>query len=88
MNSVIEQTKQKQTHRYTEQNDGCQMGAGLGDWVTKLKGWRSTDWQLQNSHADVKCSAGNRVKIVVITMCGARWVLETWGEHIVKYLIV
>ena len=29
-NKINEQTKQKQTHRYREQTDGCQMGGGLG----------------------------------------------------------
>ena len=38
-----EQSKQKQTHKHEEQNDGCQMGQ-----VKKVKGLRSTTWQLQN----------------------------------------
>lgn len=29
---------------------------------------------------DVKCSPGNMVDAVVITVCGARWVPETSGE--------
>ena len=29
-NNINEQTKQKQTHRYTEQIDGCQKGGALG----------------------------------------------------------
>ena len=29
-NIINEQTKQRQTHRYREQIDGCQMGEGLG----------------------------------------------------------
>ena len=32
---IKEQTKQKQTHRYEEKTDGCQMGGGLGEWVKR-----------------------------------------------------
>ena len=35
-----------------------------------------SDWQLQNSHGDVKYSTGNIVNGVVIAVSGARWVLE------------
>ena len=42
-NKVNEQVKQKQTHRYREQTDGCQMGGELGVWVKKVKGL-STNW--------------------------------------------
>ena len=37
------QTKQKQTHRYRGQTDGWQMGGGLGGWVKKVTGLRSTN---------------------------------------------
>ena len=43
-NHINKQTKQKQTHRYREQFDGCQRGGGLRDWMEKVKGLRSTDW--------------------------------------------
>ena len=33
-----------------------------------MKGLRSTDWQLQNSHGDVNYSVGNIVSNTVITM--------------------
>ena len=36
--------------------------------MKKVKGLRSTNWQLQNSHGDVKYSIGNIVNNVVITM--------------------
>ena len=62
------QVKQKQTHRYREQTNGCQ--------VDKVKRLRSTDWWLQNSRGDVKPSTGNTVNNTAITMCGARWGLE------------
>ena len=71
-NNINEQTKLKQTHRYTEQTDGYQRGGGLKNWMKKVKELRSTDWFLQNSHRDVKCSIGNIVNNIVIMMCGAR----------------
>ena len=63
-------------------------GRGLGGWVKNVKGLRSTNWQSQNSHADVKSSRGNVVNGIVITKYGARWVLEVSGDHFVNYLIV
>ena len=49
-----------------------------GEGVERLceKGLRSTNWQLQNCHGDVKYSTGNIVNNIVITMCGARWVMK------------
>ena len=44
--------------------------------MKKVKGLRSTSWQLQKSHRDVKYSTGNIVSNIVITINGARWVLE------------
>ena len=41
-----------------------------------MKGLRGTYWQLQNSHRVVKYSIGNIVNSIVMTMCGARRVLE------------
>ena len=34
---------------------------GLGGWAKKVKGLRSTNRQLQNSHGDLKYSIGNGV---------------------------
>lgn len=67
-----QQKIQKQIPTYRHQIDDCQMGGGLGVWVKNVKGPRSTNWQLQNSHSDVKFSLGNTVSNVVIPMCGAR----------------
>ena len=50
--------------------------------VKKLKG---TNQQLQNGHRVVKYSIRNMVNDIVITVYGARWVLEILGEHFVKY---
>ena len=82
-----EQTKQKQTHRYREQTDGCQRKGGLGDWVKSVMGSRSRGWKLQNSHGDVKYSTGNTVDNTVITTYGV-WVLEISGGYFVEYMIV
>ena len=56
------------------------MGGGLGDWVKRVKRLRCTDWQLQNSHGDVEYGAGNTANTIVITMCGAGWILDLWGS--------
>ena len=45
------------------------MGAGFRGWVKKVKGIRSTNWQLQNSPGDVKYSIGNTVNDIVTTAC-------------------
>ena len=45
-------------------------------WVKKVKGLRSTNWQLQNSHEDVKDSIGKTVNNIVIMVYNARWVLD------------
>ena len=55
-----------------------------GGWVKKVKGLRRTNWQLQNSHRDVKYSIGNIVNSIVITMYGARQVLELSGRPLHK----
>lgn len=44
------------------------MGAGCGASVKKGKGWRSTKWQLQNSHREVEYSMWNIVRNIVITV--------------------
>ena len=57
--------------------------AGLGE---KVKGLRSTNWQLQTSQGDAKNSAGNVVSNTVITgtVPGGHWKYQ--GEHC-EYLI-
>ena len=41
----------------------------------QVKGLRSTHWYLQNSRGDIKCSIGNRLHSIVVTMYGDKWVL-------------
>ena len=55
------------------------MGGGLGGWVEKVKGLKSTNSLLQNSHEDVKYSIANIVNNILITMHGVRWVLDLLG---------
>ena len=81
---INKQTQQKQTPGYREQTDG-QMG---GELVGKVRGLRGTNWQLQNQYGNVKHSMGNIVNSIVITMCGARWLLDLWGHHFVRYINV
>ena len=58
------------------------MGWGLGDWVKKVKGLRSTYWLLRNSHEDIKYTIGNIVNIEII-MCGANKIYQ--DDHLVAY---
>lgn len=48
----------KQTHRYREETDSCQMGRWVGGGVKKdaSSSLQRTNWQLQHSHWDVKYS--------------------------------
>ena len=62
------QTKQKQTHRHRGQTEDWQRREGLGNCVKKVKGLRSTDWQLQNSRGDAKYSTGSTVNNSVIAI--------------------
>ena len=51
----------------------------VGGWVEKVKGLRSTNSQLENSHGDVKYGIRNIVNYIVITMYDARLVLDLLG---------
>ena len=56
----------------------------LGGWGKNVKGLKSTNWQLQNSHGDVKYSIRNRVpkEHVCMTHGHAQWCgdcLRVWG---------
>ena len=86
-NKINEQMKQEKTHRCREQTDDCQSGGKLGDWMKKVKGLGSTSWGFQNSHRDLKYSLGNVVTNIVITMHGARWVLEIKEETLCEDMI-
>ena len=87
-NNINEIIKQKQTDRYGEQTDGCQMGWGLENRVKRVKGLRSTNWHLQNSHRVVRYSRGSTVNTTLVPMCGTRWVLDYQGDYIINYINV
>ena len=55
-------------------------------WLKPFHGFllRSRNWQLQNTHGDVKYCVGNIVNDIVITMYGARWVFEILGGSLCK----
>ena len=63
------QAEQKQNHKYRERFDGCQIGGGPGEWMKKVKGLRSINWLLRNSHGDVKYCIWNIVARECIDMC-------------------
>ena len=70
-----EQEEQRQDHGYGECFDGCQMGGARGRMGEEVRGLRSTNRWLQNSHGDVKYSIGKGVAKELICMT---CVLEQW----------
>ena len=61
-------------------------GRGLEDCLKKVKGLRSTNWWLQNSHRDIKYSIGNIVNNIAITTVVPGGCLKYWGKRFVKYM--
>ena len=59
-------------------------GEGSRRLVEKGKELRSTDWSLQYSHGYVNYSIGNIISNIVVTMYGAKWVLEILGGTLCK----
>ena len=57
-------------------------GRRLGDWVEKVK--RFNKLVVTKRHGNTKYSIGNIVNNIVITMYGARWVLEISGGTLCK----
>ena len=57
---------------------------GLKGLENKVKGLKSTNWQLQNSQRDEKYNIRNIVSNSVIILIGARWVLELLGGSLYK----
>ena len=77
--STIESKKQTKQTRRTETEswiqrafDSCQMGGRCGGMGEGVRGLRSTNWQLLNSHGDVKYNIGNGV---------AKELIHTTHEH-------
>ena len=68
--SKIESKKQtnnqsRNRFRCTEKSLTLPAVSGVGGWLKKVKGL-STNWQLQNSHVEVKYSLGNIVNNIGI----------------------
>ena len=59
------------------------MGGGYGGMVEEVRGLRSTNRQLQNSHGDVKYSVGNRVAKELIHKSHGH---EQWCEDCLREL--
>ena len=70
-NKINKQAEQKQTHRFREHFDCCQMEGRLEGWVKKVRGLRSTNWLLQNSHGDINYRIENTVNNLII-ICEVR----------------
>ena len=60
MNLKLSKQEQRQNHGYGECFDVCQMGRGSRGMGEEVRGLRSTNRQLQNSHGDVNYGIGNR----------------------------
>ena len=75
-NNINEQTKQKQTHRHREQTVGCQRGGGLGGLRGQGEEIEKCRSVVTNSRGDAKYSAGSTANNTVVTVGGARWVLD------------
>ena len=80
----MESKEQKETHRSGKRLN-IDRREGIGRLSEKVRSLRSIDWQLQNSHGDVKYSMGNIVNNTVITMYGASKILEKSWRTLCKY---
>ena len=58
-------------------------GVGVGGWMKKVKGWE-VQIGSSNRREAVNYSMGNVVDNIVITLYGARWVLEISGGALCK----
>ena len=52
---------------------------GLWGWVKKVKGLRSSNWQIQNSPGNVKYTIENTVKYSRKYSNNSEWILEISG---------
>ena len=67
-NKLSKQDKKRQNRGYREHFDGCQVGEGCGGMDEEVRGLRSTNKLLQNSHRDVQYSIENGVTKEFIPM--------------------
>ena len=60
-NKLSKQKEQRQNHGHGDHFDGCQMGGECEGMGEEVRGLRSTNRELQNSHRNVNYSRGNRL---------------------------
>ena len=77
-NKVSQQEEWRQNHGPREHFDGCQMGGECGGMGKEVRGLRSRNRWLQNTHGDVKYSIGNGVAKELIDM--TREHEQWWGD--------
>ena len=83
-NKLSKREEQRQDHGYREGFDDFQMGGRYGGKGEEVRGLRSTNRQLQNSHRDAKYSIGSGVAQdpVCMTHGHQQWCgdcLRLWG---------
>ena len=88
LKKINEQTNQKQTHRHREQTDGCLVGGGFEGLGKNGKGIKKYKLVIAKQSWGYEYSIGNTVNDIVVTMCGAIWVLEILGGPLVKYMMI
>ena len=75
-------TEEKQSHRYREQTGGCQSFKGSAVGQIRWRGFRGTNFQLQNKSQGCNLYKRNTVNNTVITLYGDRWLLDLlWSIH-------
>ena len=84
-NKISKQEEQRQNHGYGEYFDGLQMRGECGGMGEEMRGLRSTNRLLHNSHRDVKYSIGNGVseELIHMTHEHGRWCgdcLREWAS--------
>ena len=67
-NKLSKQEEQRQNHRYEEHFDDCRMEGGCGKMSEDVRGLRSTNRQLQNSHGDAKYNTGSELAKELLCM--------------------
>ena len=80
-NKLNKQEEEIHNHGYRECFDGCQMGGGCGGMGEEVRGLRSTNRYLQDSHGDVKYSIGNGVAEEPIRMTHGH---EQWWKELTE----
>ena len=86
-NKLNEQTELKQT-RDTESRLVGARREGVGELGKKAEGSKKYKLAVTKQSQGCEVQHRNIVDNIVVTRCGARWVLEISGEHFVKHMTV